>query len=291
MTLRISVIIPNLNSPVIDQTLESLRHQDFDLSHVEVLVIGLDEPRKVQPDELVRLISTSVPVAPAVARNIGIRQARGDLLCFMDADCVPEKEWLSRLVAPFTDEKIHVVGGGVSFEAKNYWTLCDNLSWFHEYLASTKEGEREQLPSLNLCVRRSVVDIVGPFDETKRTGEDTDWTVRMRQAGYILNFVPNATVQHLPARNSLKAIWWHAYIFGTNTIKIDPTYTDFLHTPVYLQKWWFLLVLAPIAAGFATLRIYLVNHALWGYWYAAPGVYVGKLAWTLGAVRSLFRRR
>jgi GT2 family glycosyltransferase len=290
---RISVIVPNLNSPMVNLTLASLRAQDFDLSQVEVLVVGLDEPGLVQTDELVRLISTGVPAAAAAARNIGIREARGDLLCFTDADCIPAPDWLARLTARFEDASIHVVGGGVTFEAGNYWTLCDNLGWFHDYLASTAEGERAQLPSLNLCVRRSLIDRVGLFNESypRAAGEDAEWTTRMRQAGYELHFAPAAIVHHRPGRAGIEAVLRHAYVYGRHSVKVKPAFTDFLGVSPFLRRWWALLLSAPLAAAVATCRIYLDDRAARRYWYALPGIYLGKLAWTLGAVRSLYRQR
>ena len=288
---HISVIIPNLNSPIIDHTLAALCAQDFDLSQVEVLVVGLDEPGLVQTDGLVRMVSTGVPAAPAPARNIGIREARGDLLCFTDADCVPAHDWLVRLTAPFEDTKVHVVGGGVTFEAEGYWTLCDNLSWFHDYLASTDEGKREQLPSLNLCVRRSVIDKVGLFNEgyPKAAGEDAEWTTRMRQAGYVLHFVPEAVVHHRPTRSCFDAILRHAHIYGQHSVKINPAFADFLDIPTILRKWWSILLLAPAMAFIVTGKIYLGDRMLWHYWHVVPGILVSKIAWCLGAARALYQ--
>lgn len=286
---RVSVIIPNLNSTIIDRTLAALRTQDFDLSQVGVLVVGLDEPGLVQTDELVRLISTGVPATPAVARNIGIRQARGDLLCFTDADCIPARDWLASLTASFEDGSVHMVGGGMTFEAGNYWTLCDNLSWFHDYLVSTDEGVRVQLPSLNLCVRRGVIDKVGLFNEKYPTaaGEDAEWTTRMRQAGYTLHFVPGAVVHHRPSRVCFSAILRHAHIYGRHSVKVNPALADFLGVPVILKRWWAVLLLAPAMALAVTSKLYLADRTLWRYWYAAPGILATKVAWCMGAVRTL----
>jgi cellulose synthase/poly-beta-1,6-N-acetylglucosamine synthase-like glycosyltransferase len=288
---RVSVIIPNLNSLIIDQTLEAVRAQDFDLSRVEVLAVGLDEPELVRTDELVRLISTGVPAAPAVARNIGMREAKGDLLCFTDADCIPEPEWLIRLTTPFGDGGVHVVGGGVTFEARNYWALCDNLSWFHDYLVSSRQGQREQLPSLNLCVRRSVIDRVGLFNESypRAAGEDAEWTTRMRQAGYTLHLVRDAVVHHCPTRVRFKALWNHAFIYGQHSVKVNPEFTDFLGVAAVLRKWWSVLLLAPFLALAVTGKIFAGDTKLLGYWYAAPGIFLSKIAWCLGASRTLYR--
>ena len=236
-----------------------------------------------------RVVPTGVPRSPAVARNIGIREAKGDILCLTDADCIAEPDWLARLTAPVDAGAMHVVGGGVDFEASNYWTLCDNLSWFHEYLAGGGEGKRELLPTLNLCVKRCVIEVVGLFNESypRAAGEDAEWTTRMRRAGFSLHFLPQAVVHHHPARASFEDIWHHAYTYGRYSVKVNPEFSDYLDTSFVFRKWWAILLLAPAVSLVATLRIYLRNPSLWRHWYAVPGILISKVAWILGASRTL----
>jgi len=287
---RVSVIIPNLNSPIVDRTLAALRGQQYDLGRVEVLVVGRDEPGLVQEDDLVRMVSTEEPASPAVARNIGMRESKGDLLCFTDADCVPAPDWLALITAPFANDGVHVVGGGVAFPPGNYWRLCDNISWFHDYLTSTEEGEREQLPSLNLCVRRAVTERVGLFDESypRAAGEDAEWTTRMRQAGYTLHFVPSAVVHHHPTRATCKAVISHGYDHGRYSVKVHPAYADFLGVHPVLRTWWSVLLSSPALALITAGKIFVDDPALRRYWYAAPGVTVSKLFWCFGAAHRLY---
>ncbi len=130
----ISVIIPNLNSPMIDRTLAALAVQDYDLSQVEILVVGRDEPGLVQDDALVRLIDTGHPRSAAANRNLGIAAARGEIICFTDADCLPAPDWLTRLSAALNSGSAQAVGGGILFDTSNYWILCDHISWFYQIL-------------------------------------------------------------------------------------------------------------------------------------------------------------
>ena len=210
----VTIVIPNLNSAVIDRTLDAIRAQDFDMSTVQVLVVGLDEPGLVRQDGLVKLVATDGPASPAVARNTGIRQSESEIICLTDADCVPSVSWLSRITAPIVAEDATVVGGGVSFDTKGHWTLADNISWFHDYLRSSEPGERTILPTLNLCLQRGVVEQVGYLDERypRAAGEDAEWTTRMRLAGHALRFRPDAWVVHAPpTRSGFKSVCRHSY--------------------------------------------------------------------------------
>ncbi len=293
----ISVIVPNLNSPLIDRTIEALRAQTVDPHRVEILVVGLDELGLVQTDERVRLISDGGRASAASNRNRGMAAAEGDIFCFTDADCIPAPDWLERITAPYVDEWVSVVGGGVSFEQGNYWSLCDNLSWFYQFLSSSPLGLRPHLPSLNLSIRREVFEDVGGMSDAYpvAAGEDTEWTERMAQARYALHFVPDAFVTHIDRRTSLTALWQHGYSYGQYSPKIGyPGGQPPAHAPapalterLLPQHWWLMLLLSPLFASLATLRV-LRSHSIWQ---AAPGIWLSKLAWCFGAAHTLRRRK
>ncbi len=288
MKIRVSIIIPNLHSPIIDWVLAAIRFQEFDLSEVEVLVVGLDGPGLVQADGLIHLISTNVPVPPAVARNIGAREAQGKVLCFLDADCIPHRRWLRTLLDRYHDPEVKIVGGGVSFPSGNYWSLADNIATFYPYLHTAPAGTRDQLPSLNLSLRREVWEAVGPFDERypRPAGEDADWTTRARLAGYTLYFEPRAVVAHHPARATFRDLWNHAVTFGQYSIKVDRRYQEVLGLPFVFRHRIALLAASPVMALWVTARAFRNRH-LWRYLYTFPAVYVAKMGWCWGASMRL----
>lgn len=295
MSILISVVIPNLNSPVIDRTLAALRSQDFDLSQVEVLVVGRDEPGLVRGDTLVHFVDTGEPRSAAANRNIGIAAARGDIICFTDADCTPAPDWLARLTEPLNSGAAQVVGGGILFDTGNYWILCDHISWFYLFLAAAPPGERPHLPSLNLGVRREVIQAAGLFDERYggAAGEDTEWTLRMRARGYSLNFEPRALVTHTPARGSFRQVWRHAYEYGRHSPKLnaDPAVRQGAAYRFLPRRRASMLLLTPLIASLATARILA---AYWNHpkaWIASPGLWLSKVAWCLGAARMLHERQ
>jgi cellulose synthase/poly-beta-1,6-N-acetylglucosamine synthase-like glycosyltransferase len=284
----ISIIIPNLHSPVIGQTLASLRAQDF-AGEFEVIVVGQDKPGRVTEDERTRFIRAPQPVAPAVARNLGIRAARGDVLAFLDADCTAAPDWLTRLSAPYADPEVAVVGGSVDFPDDNYWTLCDNVATFYEFLSTSVAGTRELLPSLNLSVRASVLREVGLFDERYPfpAGEDADLTTRLRLRDYVLHFEPRARVTHHPQRSRFSAVVRHAYNFGRYSVKVDPRYQAGLKVSGVLRHEWVVLLCAPALAASVTARVVLATG--WRYWTTWPVVFVAKWIWCFGAARTLRR--
>lgn len=280
-----SVIIPNLNTPGVGRTIQSLEEQAFDRSAYEVIVVGMDQQGLVRESELVRFDRTETPLSPAKARNRGARQAQGELIAFIDADCIARADWLATLQKRFQDPSVSVVGGGVSFESGGYWTLSDNLSMFHEYMMIHLPGQRQQLPSLNLAMRRVSFESLGGFDERypRPAGEDADLTIRLRRDGHQLYFEPGAVVVHSPPRHRLVDLLRHAYYQGKYSTKVDPRHAAEPGLPPVLRTRAGILLAAPLLAGAVTLRIYFSHKKLLTYWYTAPAIYLAKIAWCIGA--------
>lgn len=292
--LFVSVVIPNLNAPTIAQTLSALETQTYNRNYYEVLVVGMDSWGMVRNSDLVRFISSEYPLSPAQARNCGAKEAKGDILVFTDADCIPYPNWLEILIERFEHPGVAVVGGSVEITPyQSYWTFVDNLNMFYEYLAIHPRGERKQLPSLNLAIRREVFEEMGGFDEKRYprpSGEDADLTIRLRKRGYRLYFEPRAIVRHNPPRNRIVDLLRHAYYQGMYSTKIDPRYASEGELPPALHYPLTLLIFAPFISIAATMRMFIFYPRLLKYWHTLPAIYLGKLAWCIGAAKSPLRR-
>lgn len=284
----VSIIIPNLNSPLVGETLSALIQQDYSGDY-EIIVVGQDCHGLIIENDLIREIKTIKPTPPAIARNIGIRNARGNILLFTDADCIPASNWISRLISHYKDPGVVVVGGGVEFPRDNYWTCCDNLSTFHEYLSVAKPGTRKQLPSLNLSLRKEAIAKIGLFDERYPlpAGEDADLTTRLRLGGYLLHFDPQAIITHHPNRSSIKTIMNHAYNFGKFSIQVDPRYKSFSMFQSFFRRSVPIRLTAFLLAAVASVRIFHQKQILKTYWPTIPIVYLLKMVWCWGASRSI----
>lgn len=285
---RVSVIIPNLNSPVLGKTIASLREQTFGFDQLEILVVGLDDAGLIAPEDGIRFISTGVPVNQAVARNIGIRLAQGSFLLFLDADGVAAPNWVETIFS-LLDSGKPAVGGAITFPTDNYWLVCDNVTFFHEYMPSKRTGERRYLPTLNLGVRRDVIQEVGAFNEAFPLVEDIEFTVRMFARGYIPYFTSATSVQHCPQNRGFQQTLYRSFVSGEHSIQIRLCHRDVYRTPLFARSALLLLVLSPLIAAYTTLKIFAVDRAMLRYWYTLPVVFFSKLAWCLGAAKSLIR--
>ncbi len=280
----LSIIIPNNNSPVIHQTLDSLRRQTRDMSDVEVLVVGVDEPGLVTQDDLVRFIPADQTTNAAVKRNLAMQEARGDLFLFLDADCIAAPDWVERHIACHRQGH-HVVGGAVTFARRPYLTLADNVSAFHDLLSFTRAGPRPYVATANASVRREVVERAGPMEESLDRAHDLDWTVRFRSLGYTLYFEPRALVVHDPPRHTWRDVIAHWTGDARDTLRVRLQHRHLLNTPRLAAHRSVFLWGSPAVAAWATARTF-AHPGTWRYLHTLPVVYLTKLAWCWAAFRD-----
>jgi glycosyltransferase involved in cell wall biosynthesis len=281
----LSVIIPNTDSLLIGKILQAFRRQTTDLSAVEILVVGTDEPGLVVEDELVWFIPTGPSACASDKRNIGMREARGDILLFLDDDCLPAPDWIERHLNRHRQGE-QVVGGSVTFGLRNYLQLADNISAFHDLLPFTPEGPRPYLSTANLSVNRAVVVEAGTMEAHKNRAEDLEWTVRFRAIGYRLYFEPRAVIFHDPPRNTWSTVWRHWTGDAHDTLRVRLRYSDLLQIPRMAKYRSVFLWGAPLVAAWATARNFGHPEMLRRYWHTLPMVYLTKLAWCWGAFRD-----
>ncbi|MCB0216410.1 MAG: glycosyltransferase [Chloroflexi bacterium] len=293
----VSVVIPNLDSPVVDRAIEAILAQVGGRPD-EILVVGRDRPGRLErfltpggrtgsgSDIPIRLVETDGPRLPGAARNLGLAEARGEILVFTDADCVPEPGWLAAHLARLATGET-LVGGAVRYDADDYWMLADNLSMFHECDADLPAGPRPYLPTLNLSVTREAYLAAGPMDPDLPRGEDLDWTIRAAAAGHRPFFEPAAAIWHRPTRGDPRAVWDHWFQSGRWMPGVRRRHPDTLSAPGWLRVPALVLLLTPAIAAVATLRLFGPGKPGRRHWRSLPAVYLTKVAWCIGACRPL----
>jgi len=135
------------------------------------------------------------------ARNLGIKNASGDIVFFLDSDCYAEPNWIENAL-PHFDSNPEVVG--VTGQTR-LWNNEGGVARFLAYVGGRMNMPAERrfvkiAPTMNLALRREVIDEVGGFDETLIRCEDTDLTYKISQNHKIL-YEPSVAVWFKGSRN------------------------------------------------------------------------------------------
>lgn len=284
--MNVAIIIPSLNSPIIDQIIALILDQEA-IEHVsDIIVVGKDDANLIAKHPLVKFLDTGKPIKASEARNLGIDESTASLLIFLDSDCFPETGWLKEHLQAHAQGHL-VVGGGVHPIGDNYWQLVYNLTLFHEYLSILSAEPRDYLPTLNLSVQRSVIDIVGKMDPTINRVEDIDWTTRMRRAGIQPYLWPKATVLHQHNRTNLARTWQDCAQSGYHMRSLRLRHEDMLQAPFFLRYPKLILWLSPLIAAGVTFRMFSRHPRLFTrFVHTIPAIYLTKISWCWGASRT-----
>jgi GT2 family glycosyltransferase len=144
----------------------------------------------------------------AAARNLGLREARGDLLLFLDDDCVISRSYLTETAARFAaDDRPVLRGGRVALGDPADAPLTIRNSLCLERLGEHRDPGGFIL-GCNMAIPRAVAGKVGLFDERfgagglLRAAEDTDYVLRAQLAGVTIEYVPDMTVYHHHGRRT-----------------------------------------------------------------------------------------
>ena len=201
--VRISVIIPHLNQPqMLARCLGALRNGTRQPDEIIVVDNGSD----VLPDVpgIVTLLCQETP-GPGSARNMGVAAASGDVLAFIDADCLAQFDWLEAAAKAILTGDI--LGGDVRIAYVNpaKLTVLEAYESIYAYQMQRYIAQEGFTGTGNLVVKATVLDTVGPFAGVDKA-EDRDWGQRATGMGLEIIYVPQMRVYH-PARRSFADLY------------------------------------------------------------------------------------
>lgn len=192
--INTSIIIVVKNDEGIKNTLVYLR-RILDKKETEIIVVDasdgkLDYIRNKYPEvNWIHFLSKAVnKVTIPEQRNIGIKNSKGSRIIFIDANCIPKKDWYVNLIN-MADKNEQIVAGKVNPINKKSVNNINNHS--------TKVGKYlTECPTINLLIDKKVFDKIGFFDENLEFGSDIDFSWRAIDAGFKIRYEKDAIVFH-----------------------------------------------------------------------------------------------
>lgn len=207
----VSVIVPVFNDARgLRLCLQALAEQTYSQNGYEVIVVdngseaAMGIPAVVRDFAIATYVFEPVPGAYA-ARNRGMSLAKGQILAFTDADCIPAADWLEKGVGHLQAvANCGLVAGQVKMffagEQANPVELYESVTAFpQQALLNQHKGAA----TANVFTFKTVMDQVGPFDASLKSQGDLEWGRRVYMAGYEQLYADDVCVAH-PARRTLK---------------------------------------------------------------------------------------
>jgi glycosyltransferase involved in cell wall biosynthesis len=213
MQPRVSVVVPTYNRCAsLQRLLLSLANQTLQAKGFEVLVV--DDGSSDRTPEVLRALTVPYSLrslrqtnqGPGAARNLGVKEARGELIVFLDDDTVPMADLLEQHLRVHDSNPDAVVIGPMV--APPRWERPAWVRWEEEILDTQYKamlaGEFECTPrqfyTANASLSRVRFLAAGGFDSTFKRAEDVEMAYRMRDQGAYFIFHAEAVVHHYAER-------------------------------------------------------------------------------------------
>jgi GT2 family glycosyltransferase len=247
----VSVIIPHFNDLAnLEVCLTALAAQTYPADRVQVIVADNASPQGLAAVQVVAGQRARVVLVEergaGPARNGAVAKATGEILAFIDSDCVAEPEWLEAGVRALADYDF--VGGRVTVLVGDEARMTPVEAWERVFAFDFKTYIEKKgfTGSGNLFCPRSLFETVGGF----RAGisEDYEWSKRAQGCGFRLGYAPLAIVGH-PARRN-----WEELTRKWRRLNIE-TYGLSAGRPGRRMRWFIKSLLLPASAVAHTPKV------------------------------------
>ena len=217
---KVSIIVATLNNEqTIEECLKSIIELDYPKDLLEIIVIdgcSKDATLKIAQKYPVKVIS--VPLNAPAAYNYALKIATSELLGFIDADAKVERDWLKKLAPAMANPQVAGISGNIeTWNEENIWARNIGYDLKNRYARLKKSTTR--IATMNLLLKKSVIEEIGGFDENLPSQYDTDLGFRITNRGYKLIFEPNAKCYHFN-RPSIAGYFRQQLQYGKNTLKL-----------------------------------------------------------------------
>jgi glycosyltransferase involved in cell wall biosynthesis len=232
-----TVIVPTHDRPSqLARCLGALAEQDFPRDRFEVIVVNDGGTAPLGPiyeafcSRLSLILLSQNQAGPSAARNTGAAQAKGPYLAFTDDDCVPARDWLSRMKERLRTKPDQLYGGRTLNGVPDNWYAVASHSVL-DVVYAWQEGATAQFRffgAANLALAAKLFREVGGFRDSFRVAEDREFCDRWAHQGRPMTYAPEAMVYH-ERRLTLRGLWRQHFGYGRGS---------FLFHQLRAQKGW-----------------------------------------------------
>ena len=272
--------------------------REIDYPDYEIIVLPDEKMNKNIPD--IKEVPTG-NVLPPAKRDIGIKEAEGKIIAFLDDDAFPVANWINSAVRYFGDDSIAAVGGPAVTPdnsperelASGVVYASSMVAWKNNYRYIPKTSrEVDDYPTCNLFVRKDVLEEIGGFDNKFWPGEDTIVCYKIvENLGKKIYYDPDALVYHkrralyIPHLKQVASYALHRGYFVKRYPETSMRLSYFFPTLFVVS-----LVLSPFLGSFSeTLRnIYIAIMSLYFIWALLIGILCDSVKMAFLVIGGIF---
>jgi glycosyltransferase involved in cell wall biosynthesis len=248
----VSFVIPALNAQAtIGRCLEGIAALDYPKDRIEVFVV--DNGSKDDTVMIAKKFGASVLESDKKVsgmRNVGASKAKGEILAFVDADCVIPEDWLKAGIAYFDDNKVALVGSKAH-------QLPENATWVERTWnihldRDSNKATAKWFGTAAMLTRRDLFLEAGGFDENLATCEDVDLGYRLSKGHKIIADAELSYI-HLGEDKTLYEFFRKEIWRGKSSLEVsfknirEPK--ELLSLAVLVYYLALIFILTPLAAG------------------------------------------
>jgi len=223
--MKVSIIIPVHNG---EKTIKNCLKSIYESSYNDFEVIVVDDASTDSTPQIAKtfpckVINLKENKGPATARNLGAKNAEGEILLFIDADVVIKNNTLEKIITNFkTLTEISAVQGVYAHQAylPNLPTLYKQ---YHHHLKFKKASKfLNSTSTFCLAVKKKEFKSIGGFDEgfsPTSAAEDVELGLRLNNAGCKIYLNKKIKVTHLK-KHSLKSLLTANFRVVSSNIKL-----------------------------------------------------------------------
>jgi glycosyltransferase involved in cell wall biosynthesis len=208
----VTIICPTYNEEkFIASCIDSLLTQDFPQEDLEILVVdgrSTDKTREIISEyaskyEFIRLLDNPNRTAPC-ALNIGIREAKGEVIMRIDAHSDYPQNYVSTLVRYLFELSADNVGGVWNTRPRRCRPIAISIAIGSSHpfgvgnsmfrIGASRIIEVDTVPFG--CYRRSVFERIGYFDEELTRNQDNEFNARLKNAGGKIYLIPEVVINY-----------------------------------------------------------------------------------------------
>lgn len=205
--MKYSIIIPTIGRKTLEEVLSALFScEGIEDANVEVLVV-FDGLMGVIPENLkrssLRILHTGKKAFAAGARNLGIKKATGDIICFIGDDTIPEQNWFQEIVHFHKKHKSPnaVLLGHIAwvdeYADDPFYKFLENGPQFNFRQIIRNGATWKHFYTSNISLKQKLIEDVLFSEKFKGWGfEDIEFAYRLHQKGMRMHYEANCVVYH-----------------------------------------------------------------------------------------------